>query len=66
MLCGCIRVRSKPEAFSKSLEPFDRSAAPSPPERPDTRDRVSIVTPEREAIMEPTVKSRFQVLGKID
>ena len=82
MLCGCIRFRSKPRAVSGGLESptmleglsisewkrFDRSGAPSPPERPEmsTEDPKSLVTPKREVVMEPSAESRFQVLKNID
>jgi hypothetical protein len=82
MLCGCIRFKSKPRAVSGSLESpstleelsisewtrFDRSGAPSPPERPEmsTEDPELLVTPKREMVMEPSVEARFQVLKMID
>jgi hypothetical protein len=80
MLCGCIRFKSKPKAVSDSLESpstleelstsewmrFDRSGAPSPPDRPEmsTEGHESLVTPKREVVMEPSVESRFQALKK--
>jgi hypothetical protein len=82
MLCGCIKFRSKLKAVSTGLETpstlgelantewtrFDRSGAPSPPERPEmsAESSESLVTPEREVVMEPSVEARFQVLKKID
>ena len=80
MLCGCIRFTSKPKAVSNGLEfpstleelaiseSKRRSWAPSPPERVETGigGLESIVTPAREVVMEPSVESRFQVLGRID
>jgi hypothetical protein len=82
MLCRYIKFRSKPKAVSTSLETlsilrelsntewtrFDRSRAPSPPERPEVsaESSESLVTPEREVVIEPSVKARFQVLKKID
>jgi hypothetical protein len=78
MLCGCIRFRSKPKAVRNGLETpsiledlenpewkrLDRSRAPSPPERLEVRigGSESLVTPNREVVMEPSVEARFQVL----
>jgi hypothetical protein len=47
---------------------FNRSGAPSPPERLEMsiEDSESLVTPKREVVMEPSVEARFQVLKKID
>jgi hypothetical protein len=78
MLCGCIKFKPKPKAVRTGLETpstqeelantewttFVRSGAPSPPERPEmsTEDPELLITPKREAVMEPSVESRFQVL----
>lgn len=82
MLCGCIGFRLKPKATRNGLEPsstleelaslgwtrFDRAGAPSPPERPhmSLEGTEPLITPKREAVMEPSVESQFQVLKKID
>jgi hypothetical protein len=79
MLCGCIRFRSKAKVASGDVESarqdlstselsFHRSDAPSPPERLDiSADGFgSLVTAEREVVMEPSVNSPIQVLENID
>jgi hypothetical protein len=80
MLCGCIRFRSKAKAASGDVEStledlstsewsFHRSDAPSPPGRSDISAEGfgSLVTPEREVVMEPSVDSPpIQALENID
>lgn len=79
MLCGCIRLRSKANAASGDIEltlddlstsewSFHRSDAPSPPEHSNlgAGGFASLVSLEREVVMEPNVNSPIQELGKID
>ena len=82
MLCGCIRftLRRKPSldgyespstlgemSISESTR-FDRSGAPSPPDRNEIsiQHSESLVGPNREVVMEPSVEARFQALNGID
>jgi hypothetical protein len=78
MLCGYIRFWWKPKSASDSLKSpstpgqfsisecrrYDRSWAPSLSERSEisTEGPELSVTRKREVVVEPSVKSRFQVL----
>lgn len=78
MFCGCFRFISKAKAASNGLESpstlgevsvserMRRSGAPSPERWETSRESVILVTPERDVVMEPSVKPRFQALNNID
>jgi hypothetical protein len=75
MLYRCIKFRSKPKAVSTGLKTlstlrelantewtrFDRSKAPSPPERLEmsVESSESLVTLEREVVIKLSVEARF-------